>query len=102
MLSGTAALGCGVPLNLLCNLWGITDFSPPVRQDLKPLFKLKKQMNKTACSAILQFFSWLDLTLFEGSKQAFRTMATLYKNRVGKKCLRFSQLETAFPSLWSK
>lgn len=57
-------------------------------------------MNKTPLLCI--FFSWLDLTLSEGSKQVFRIMVTLYKNRVGKNCLRFSQLEAAFPSLWSK
>lgn len=42
-------------------------------------------MNKTPLLCI--FFSWLALTLFEGSKQVFRIMVTLYKNRVGKNCV---------------
>lgn len=42
-----AALGSGVPLNLLCNLRGITAFSLPVRQDLNPPYKLKKKTNLT-------------------------------------------------------
>lgn len=96
MLSGMAALGCAVPLNLLCNLRGITDFSLPVRQDLNPLFKLKK------IPLLCLFFSWLDWILLEGRKQVFRIMVTLYKHRVDKYCLRFSQLKAAFSSLWSQ
>lgn len=82
MLSGIAALGCGVPLNLLCNLRGITDFLLPVKQDLNLLLELKKKKKKTPCS-VYSSLGLIGLSLKEANK--YSELWSLFINTESRK-----------------